>query len=190
GQGDGAEGHAGVRNVERKPPRGGLRSPLSPMRTRRVGAMRLRRAALVLLVLALGAGLAATRPVPPAPASPLAFRLADPRAGKEVDFASFKEKKAIAVVFLGTECPVNNDFLPVLAGLHRESAGKQVAFRGVNSNRQDTPGRVAEHARKHGVPFPVLKDPANKVADLLGARRTPEVFLLAPSGAVLYRGRI
>lgn len=117
-------------------------------------------------------------------------RLTDPRDGKVVDFAGLKGSKAVVVLFLGTECPINNAFLPVLAGLHKEYAPKGVRFLGVNSNRQDTPARVAEHARKQAVPFPVLKDPGNKVADLFGAARTPEAFLLDGSGKVLYHGRI
>ncbi|MFO0841188.1 MAG: redoxin family protein [Gemmataceae bacterium] len=125
----------------------------------------------------------AARSVPP-------FRLPDPRDGKVVDLADWKGSKAVAVVFLGTECPVNNDFLPELARLHAAYSDKGVKFVGVNSNRQDTPAKVAEHARRHAVPFPVVKDAGNKVADLFGAKRTPEAFLLDGSGKVLYRGRI
>ncbi|MGL4549860.1 MAG: redoxin domain-containing protein, partial [Gemmataceae bacterium] len=65
-----------------------------------------------------------------------------------------------------------------------------VTFLGVNSNRQDTPADVAAHAKRAGLPFPVLKDPGAKVADRFAARRTPEAFVLSPDGDVLYRGRI
>jgi peroxiredoxin len=104
--------------------------------------------------------------------------------------AEFKERKVIVVVFLGIECPVNNAYLPRLAELNKEYAAKGVQFLGVNSNWQDSPQRVAGHAKEFSIPFPVLKDPANVVADQLGARRTPEAFVLAPDGAVLYQGRI
>jgi hypothetical protein len=49
---------------------------------------------------------------------------------------------------------------------------------------------VAAHARKFAVPFPVLKDPANRVADAFAAERTPEAFVLDRAGRVRYRGRI
>ena len=124
------------------------------------------------------------------PAKVANFELTDPRDHKAVSLAGLKDNKAIVVVFLGTECPVNNAFLPVLAGLHKEYAPRGVQFLGVNANEQDTPARVAGHARKHAVPFPVLKDERGTVADLFGARRTPEAFVLSPSGKVLYRGRI
>lgn len=118
------------------------------------------------------------------------FRLKDPRDQREVRLSQFQDQKAIVVVFMGTECPINNLYLPYLNQLHSNYAKKGVAFLGINSNRQDTPDRVAEHARKNRITFPVLKDPGNQVADLFGARRTPEAFILNPEGKILYRGRI
>src|SRR5579859_1143062 len=118
------------------------------------------------------------------------FRLKDPRDQRSVSLGDFKDGKAIVVVFLGVECPLSNLFVPVLADLHKEYAGKGVTFVGINSNSQDGLERVAIHARRHDIPFPVLKDVANEVADRFGARRTPEAFLLDSGGKIRYRGRI
>jgi peroxiredoxin len=104
--------------------------------------------------------------------------------------AGLKDSKAIVIVFLGTDCPVNNAYAPRLAELHKEFDGKGVHFLGINSNWQDTATRIAGHAKEHGIPFPVLKDTANVVADKFAARRTPEVFVLTPDGKVHYQGRI
>ncbi len=163
--------------------------------------MSMRRASLLLLfglVIALvrpsgeGAEKAPARPTDKAPVGRIidGFRLEDPRTAKVIALADLKDKKAIAVVFLGTECPINTAFLPVLIDLHKAYHEKGVQFLGINANRQDSPARVAEHARKNGVPFPVVKDPGNKIADKFGARRTPEAFVLAPGGKVVYQGRI
>src|SRR5262249_22245829 len=112
-------------------------------------------------------------------ADPVAsFTLKDVRTDKPVSLADFKDRKAIVLVFVGTECPVNNAYMPVLTGLARSYESKGVVFLGVNANRQDTPDRVAAHAKKHALPFPVLKDVNNTVADQLGAKRTPEVIVL------------
>jgi peroxiredoxin len=118
-----------------------------------------------------------------------AFSLKGPD-GKARALADYKDKKAVVVVFLGTECPVNNQYLPRLAELHKAYAAKGVAFLGVNSNVQDTPTRIAAHVKANDIPFPVVKDSANVVADDFGARRTPEAFVLSPAGKVLYQGRI
>jgi peroxiredoxin/mono/diheme cytochrome c family protein len=118
------------------------------------------------------------------------FRLTDPRDQRVVALGDLKDKKAIVVVFLGAECPLSNLFLPVLADLHKEYESKGVAFLGINANSQDGPERVADHARRHAIPFPVLKDAGNRIADQFGARRTPEAFVLDGRGEILYRGRI
>jgi peroxiredoxin len=117
------------------------------------------------------------------------FTLRD-TAGKEVSLASFKDKKAVVVVFLGTQCPINNQFLPRLAELHKEFANKGVQFLAINANIQDTPQRIAEHAKKQKIPFPVLRDESNKTADMFGARRTPEAFVLDARRVIRYQGRI
>jgi peroxiredoxin len=114
----------------------------------------------------------------------------DDAEGKSHSFSDYKKKKAVVLVVLGTECPLNNAYAPVLVGLHEEYAKKGVQFVGVNSNVHDTPARILAHVKANKIPFPVLKDTANAVADELGAKRTPEAFVLSPAGKVLYQGRI
>jgi peroxiredoxin len=110
--------------------------------------------------------------------------------GREVAMSDFRDKKAVVVVFTGTECPVNNYYMPRLKELHGKYAARGVQFLAVNSNPQDSVKRVAEHAKKEGLPFPILKDVDQKVADLLQAERTPEVVLLDSVRKICYRGRI
>jgi peroxiredoxin len=111
-------------------------------------------------------------------------------ADKAHSWKDYQDRKAVVVVFIGTECPVNNFFMPRLSELHKTYSARGVAFLGINSNVHDTPTRIAAHARAHGIPFPVLKDTANVVADDFGAKRTPEAFLLDPRGKIVYHGRI
>lgn len=98
--------------------------------------------------------------------------------------------KAVVVLFVATKCPVSNDYNERMAAMGKEYAGRGVAFVGVNSNKTEPAAEVAEHARKNGFGFPVVKDDQNRVADLYGATRTPEVFVLDPKGTLLYHGRI
>ena len=116
------------------------------------------------------------------------FTLKDTK-GQDWTLADVKAK-AVVVLFLGTECPLNNLYLPRLAELHREFADKGVAFVGINANQQDNPKQLADHAEKFQIPFPVLKDTGNIVADQFGALRTPEVFVLDDQRVIRYRGRI
>jgi peroxiredoxin len=109
---------------------------------------------------------------------------------KHVSLAQFKDKKAIVVIFLGTQCPINNLYAPRLAELHKEFADKDVQFLAINSNRQDSLPSIIEHAKKNRVPFPVLRDDGNVIADRFGAQRTPEAFILDHRQTIRYQGRI
>lgn len=117
------------------------------------------------------------------------FRLKD-TTGREIAFADFSGKKAIAVVFVGTECPLVNLYVSRLVDLQSEFGPKGLQVLAINSNSQDSLPAVAAHAKKRRLSFPVLVDPGQKVADLFKAERTPEAFLLDPSGVVHYHGRI
>ena len=50
--------------------------------------------------------------------------------GRQVALADFNGKKAVVVVFVGTECPINNVYMPRLAELQQAYAERGVQFRG------------------------------------------------------------
>lgn len=116
------------------------------------------------------------------------FTLTDFR-GREWVSDDFKSKDIVAIVFFGTECPLVKLYAKRLSEL-QEKLGDNVQFVGVNANRQDSMTEIAHFAKTTGVEFPLLKDPANKVADLFGAKRTPEVFVFDKQRKLRYRGRI
>ena len=117
------------------------------------------------------------------------FRLKDYR-GKTHALSDFSESEIVVVAFLGTECPLVKLYGSRLATLAEQYKQKNVAFIGINSNQQDTPTEMGSYARRHGISFPLLKDPGNLVADQFHAVRTPEVFVLDKQRTVQYWGRI
>src|SRR5262245_20444559 len=134
---------------------------------------------------------------------PAASARADGSVGKKIDgfalkdttgkiwaLADLKDKKAVVVLFLGTECPINNAFMPRLTELHEKYSDKSVQFLALNPNRQDTPDKIVGHVREHKIPFPVLRDTNSLIADAFGARRTPEAFILDAGRVIRYHGRI
>jgi len=98
--------------------------------------------------------------------------------------------KIVVLTFLGTECPLAKLYAPKLAELAEKYAAQGVVFLGIDSNRQDATTEIAAFARAHEIKFPILKDLKQKVADSVGATRTPEVVVLDATGAIRYRGRI
>ena len=102
----------------------------------------------------------------------------------------WKDKKAIVVVFLCAECPLARQYAPKLGEMAIKYADRQVQFVAIDSNQQDTLAEIEHFQRVHKLGFPVLRDPGSKIADQLGARRTPEAFLLDAARVVRYWGRI
>jgi peroxiredoxin len=104
--------------------------------------------------------------------------------------ADLADKKAVVVVFLGTECPLAKLYAGRLAELAAKYEPLGVAFLGINANQQDSLAKIAHYARQHKIEFPILKDAGNVVADRFGAQRTPEAFVLDAGRVVRYWGRI
>lgn len=117
------------------------------------------------------------------------FSLRDYR-GKLHGLADYADRPLVVIAVLGTECPLARLYGPRLGELAKGYADRGVVFLGLNANRQDSVSEVAAYARQHGIPFPILKDPGNVVADRLGAVRTPEVFVLDGQRVIRYWGRI
>jgi peroxiredoxin len=110
--------------------------------------------------------------------------------GKKWSSKDLKDPKAVVVVFVGNECPVNNAYWNRLAELHKAYKDKGVQFVAINANEQDTNDSLSELVKQKSVPFPLLKDTNNIVADAFAAERTPEAFLLDGTFTIRYRGRI
>jgi peroxiredoxin len=117
------------------------------------------------------------------------FKLQDSQGG----WHALDEKagaKAVVVVFIGTECPVAQQYGSRLAQLAAEYEPQGVGFLAIDSNQQDSLAEIGHYARTHKIEFPVVKDPGALVADRFGAERTPEAFLLDNEQVIRYRGRI
>ncbi len=135
----------------------------------------------------MSAGVAAASP--DFSASLTSIDVADYR-GRVWTLTDFDDDDVLVVAFMGTECPLAKLYADRLVELQQAYADRGVAFVMVMSNRQDSIAEIAAFARRHAVEFPVLKDAGNKLADALGAERTPEVFVFDASRRLRYHGRI
>ncbi len=116
------------------------------------------------------------------------FTLRDYR-GKERSLGEYRGHP-VAVVFIGSDCPLAKLYAPRLEELYQEFESKGVGFFAINSNCQDSMSKVGAYARIHKLNYPVLKDPDNAVADMFQAERTPQAFVLDGDHVVRYVGRI
>ena len=103
------------------------------------------------------------------------------KAAKLVDHAG---SKATVVVFMQFECPISSEYSTELARLATLYGSKGVNFIGVIPN-SDEDDALKKEAREYKIGFPVLHDAKLALVEALGAKITPEVFLLDSKGAVV-----
>lgn len=129
-------------------------------------------------------------PAPPAIGATLEdFTLPD-ADGKEHSLNSLKGKNGSVLIFVATKCPVSNAYNERMEKLAQDYKARGINVIGINSNLAESAAAVKSHAAENKLTFAILKDPANKVADRLGASVTPEVYFLDASNKLIYRGRI
>lgn len=110
--------------------------------------------------------------------------------GRNLALPLARPPRCTVLCFLGTECPLARLYGPRLAALSQQYAPVDVQFIGVNSNRQDPLSKVQKYVADLAIPFPVVKDYDQRLADRYRVQRTPEVVVLDAAGEVRYRGRI
>jgi peroxiredoxin len=110
--------------------------------------------------------------------------------GKTYQLSDLKSSSAIVIMFWSTECPFVQAYNDRINSIVSSYQSKNVVFWGINSNNTESIDRVKEHYADKKYNFPMLKDEYNKIADMFGATRTPEVFVLDNNRTILYHGRI
>lgn len=118
-----------------------------------------------------------------------AFQLTDYQGREWKDSELFGEKGTV-IAFLGTQCPLAKQYSARIASMESEFSDKGIRFIAIDSNVQDSLAEMAAHARRFDLKMPFLKDPNQRVADLCGATRTPEVCVVDADRVLRYRGRI
>jgi peroxiredoxin len=150
-------------------------------------------ASLVVIALAAVAGSGRTDndvPAPPTIGTVIDdFKLPD-ADGKEHSLKSLAGSKGAVVIFIATKCPVSNAYNERMEKLAQEYKAKGINFIGINANNTEPASEVKSHAAEKGLTFTILKDDGNKIADRLGATRTPESYALDANMKLVYHGRI
>ena len=104
--------------------------------------------------------------------------------------ASLKGKNGTVLIFIATRCPVSNGYNERMEKLAQDYKAKGVSVVGINANVTEPASEVKSHAAEKHLTFTILKDEGSKLADRLGAERTPEVYFLDASNRLVYHGRI
>src|SRR5437773_7026556 len=150
-------------------------------------------ASLLVVVLAAVAGSGRNGndlPAPPAIGATIDdFKLPD-IDGAMHSLSSLKGKNGAVLIFIATRCPISNGYNERMEKLAQDYKAKGINVIGINANGTEPAAEVKSHAAEKHLTFTILKDDGNKIADRLGATRTPEAYVIDASGKLVYHGRI
>jgi hypothetical protein len=146
----------------------------------------------ILLFLIISFGANAQTSLPAGQASVQNFTLTNVVDGKTISLEQYATATGVVVLFTSNECPFDNYYKDRVKEMISTHSGK-IQFLLVNSYLElaETPEKMAIHYTDLGVPY--LADKDQVAMSALGAKKSPEVFLLKPLGGkfmVVYSGAI
>jgi peroxiredoxin len=111
--------------------------------------------------------------------------------------------KVTVVNFYSIQCPIQRAWDKRLAEIQTEFAKEGVVFLHIDSNvteigaappaedgDEEPYAKVKEHLKKQELPFRVLADHGNKVADMFDAKTTPHIYVFGRDGKLVYKGLV
>lgn len=111
--------------------------------------------------------------------------------GVEGTFSEYARGSRFTVVALtGTACPLNRKYGPVLARIEEEWASRGVRFLYLFPPGAGTEEEIRAAVADRGYDGVCVADEDLRIAGILGARTTTEVFLVDSARTLLYRGAV
>ncbi|MBI3543742.1 MAG: redoxin family protein [Deltaproteobacteria bacterium] len=110
--------------------------------------------------------------------------------GKALSLAARAPKRGTVLVFLSSRCPCSAGHEKAVTDLYNEYAAKGFAFLGVHANANEPEAEARAHFERSKLPFQVVQDDGARLADELGALKTPHAFVVAPGGELLFSGGV
>lgn len=102
--------------------------------------------------------------------------------------------KTLVLDFWSIECPVSKGYEARLTQLANDYSGKGVVFLAVDANSGEIAeegfAKIKEYAKDKKVPYTILIDKKNVVADRFDAQTTPHVFVIDDKGKLRYAGGV
>ena len=98
--------------------------------------------------------------------------------------------KTSVLVFVLSDCPIANSYIPTLNRLYESYKSRGVQMIVVEADPKITLGEARKHAEEFQIGLPVVVDSGHRWVKFAMAKRTPEAVVFSPRGEILYRGRI
>jgi hypothetical protein len=149
--------------------------------------------ALAALLIGLGGARAAAQPkeLPLGSPLPMADASFQQAAGGSVSLGSLMGSNGLVLVFWSNQCLWADKYQDRLLGLAGDFRNQGFNFALVNANDAAAfPQEAASASAQRNLPLPYLVDAGSRLAQALGASRTPHVFVFDASNILAYVGSI
>jgi hypothetical protein len=101
--------------------------------------------------------------------------------------------RVVVLIFVATDCPISNRYIPEVQRLHQEFVSKGVVIWWVFPNPSDTLSAVRKHEKDFAIDTPTLIDSRQELVRMAHVAVTPEAAVFAVDHGHLreiYHGRI
>ena len=123
------------------------------------------------------------------------FSLPDVSSGTTISLSSFKNKRALLVMFICQHCPYVQHIKDELGKFGRDYAAKDIGLVGISANDadkypDDAPEQLKPFAAAATLAFPLCHDASQETAKAYTAACTPDFFLFDAGRKLVYRGQL
>ncbi|TAE59808.1 MAG: thioredoxin family protein [Nostocales cyanobacterium] len=124
-----------------------------------------------------------------------AFHLPEVVSGNQISLDTFKDKKALLIMFICRHCPFVKHIEQELANLGNDYFNSDLGIVGISANDAqnypaDAPESLKEMSTELGFKFPLCYDETQEVAKAYTAACTPDFFLFDSERNLVYRGQL
>lgn len=109
---------------------------------------------------------------------------------KEVALKAEAGSKGIVFLFLESDCPISNKYVPEITRLAKKYGTAELPFRIVYPGRDEALDKIKKHRESFDIPGAALRDTHLGLVRAAGITTMPEAAVFTPAQGLVYRGRI
>lgn len=110
--------------------------------------------------------------------------------GKNQRIKLRSDTKLYLYIFLSPDCPLCRNYASTVNKILDAYGEDQIQAYGIIPGKSYPDSSINEYIHTFSIQYPILKDAGQKLTKYMKASTTPEVFLTAWNGEVLYQGAI
>jgi hypothetical protein len=110
--------------------------------------------------------------------------------GHEVYPFAIPETRATVFIFMRTDCPISNRYIPEIRRLYETFSPGEIAFFLIYLDEEQSSEVILKHLADYDLSVMALRDPGHQLVALTGVEVTPEAVVFNATSNQVYRGRI